>query len=97
MAAQGLNPDLPVTGRTPPTFLLQADNDDVDNSAGPPLYYLALKRVGVPAELHLFAKGGHAFGLRRTKDPITGWPMLVEDWLHAIGILSPGGAAQPRS
>jgi len=87
MAAQGLNPDLPVTPRTPPTFLLQADNDPVDDPAGSALYYLALNRVGVPAELHLYAKGGHAFGLRRTGNPITGWPVLVENWLLAIGVL----------
>jgi hypothetical protein len=38
-------------------------------------------------EMHLYAQGGHAFGLRRTKLPITGWPQLVETWLGAIGMI----------
>lgn len=42
------------------------------------IYALALDKVGVPAEVHLFAKGGHAFGLRDKADPIGGWPLLVE-------------------
>ena len=82
-----LNPDLHVTKQTPPTFLLQAENDHVDNVEDALSYYIALKDAGVPAELHLYAKGNHAFGLRRTKDPITEWPQLVETWLHTIGML----------
>jgi hypothetical protein len=39
-------------------------------------------------EMHLYAQGGHAFGLRRTKFPITGWPQLVEIWLGTIGMIS---------
>src|SRR5450432_2332792 len=50
-------------------------------------YYIALKRAEVPAEMHLYAQGGHAFGLRRTKFPITGWPQLVEAWLGTIGMV----------
>jgi hypothetical protein len=38
--------------------------------------------------MHLYADGGHAFGLRRTKDPITEWPQLVEQWLRTIGAIS---------
>jgi hypothetical protein len=40
-----------------------------------------------PVEMHLYAKGGHAFGLRRTSSPITGWPELVEQWLGSIGMI----------
>jgi acetyl esterase/lipase len=83
-----LNPDLHVTSRTPPTFLLQAENDHVDNVNDSLAYYIALKNAGVPVEMHLYAKGGHAFGLRRTKLPITGWPQLVETWLGSIGMIS---------
>jgi len=50
-------------------------------------YYIALKTAGVPTEMHLYAEGGHAFGLRRTRLPITAWPQLVETWLGAIGVL----------
>jgi len=84
----GLNPDLHVTSQTPPTFLLQAEDDHVDNVDDSLAYYIALKKAGVPVEMHLYAQGGHAFGLRRTKFPITGWPQLVETWLGTIGIIS---------
>jgi hypothetical protein len=84
----GFNPDIHVTRNTPPTFLLQAETDTVDNVNQALVYYIALKNVGVPTEMHLYADGGHAFGLRRTKDPITEWPHLVERWLRTIGMIS---------
>ena len=85
-----LNPDIRthITARTPPTFLLQDEDDDVDNVNDSLVYYIALKNAGVPVEMHLYAQGGHAFGLRRTKFPVTAWPKLVETWLGAIGIIS---------
>jgi acetyl esterase/lipase len=58
--------------------------DDVNDSMS---YYIALKKAGVPAEMHLYAQGGHAFGLRLTKLPITRWPQLVETWLETIGMI----------
>jgi acetyl esterase/lipase len=85
----GLNPDLHITAQTPPTFLLQAEDDHVDSVYDSLSYYIALKKANVPAEMHLYAQGGHAFGLRRTKFPITGWPQLVETWLQTIGMISP--------
>ena len=84
----GFNPDIRVTRNTPPTFLLQAETDSVDNVNQSLVYYIALKDAGVPTEMHLYADGGHAFGLRRTKDPITEWPRLVETWLRTIGMIS---------
>ena len=83
-----LNPNVPVTNKTPPTFLLQAQNDEVDDVNNSLVYYIALKKAGVPAEMHLYAEGGHAFGLRRTKFPITDWPQLFETWLKTIGMTS---------
>jgi acetyl esterase/lipase len=82
-----VNPEVPVTRQTPPTFLLQAEDDHVDNVDDSLAYYIALKKAGVPVEMHLYAQGGHAFGLRRTKFPITEWPQLVETWLGTIGII----------
>lgn len=82
-----LNPYVPVTGQTPPTFLLQATDDPVDTVQNSLVYYIALKNAGVPVEMHLYAHGGHAFGLRHTELPITGWPQLVETWLGAIGMI----------
>jgi len=83
-----LNPYVPVTSQTPPTFLLQAEDDPVDTINNSLVYYIALQKAGVPVEVHLYAHGGHAFGLRRTKFPITGWPQLVETWLRTIGMIS---------
>jgi len=83
-----LNPNVPVTAHTPPTFLLQDEDDHVDNVNDSLVYYLALKKAGVPVEMHLYAQGGHAFGLRRTKLPVTAWPQLVETWLRTIKIIS---------
>ena len=83
-----LNPNIPVTSNTPPTFLAQAENDPVDEVKNSLVYYIALKNAGVPVEMHLYAQGGHAYGLRRTKFPITEWPQLVEKWLRTIGMIS---------
>lgn len=83
-----LNPDIHVTRNTPPTFLLQAEDDNVDTVNDSLVYYIALKNAGVPTEMHLYAQGGHAIGLRRTKFPITEWPQLVETWLGTIGMIS---------
>ena len=83
----GLNPDVHVTRQTPPTFLLQAEDDHTDNVNDSLAYYIALKNAGVPVEMHLYAQGGHAFGLRRTRLPITGWPQLVETWLRTLGMV----------
>jgi len=92
-----LNPNVPVTRHTPSTFLLQAQNDPVDNVNNAQVYYIALKNAGVPVEMHLYAQGQHGFGLRRTELPITRWPRLVETWLQTIGMTSgePNSPAPP--
>jgi acetyl esterase/lipase len=82
-----LNPNVPVTSQTPPTFLLQNEDDHVDSVEDSLVYYIALKKAGVPVEMHLYAQGGHAFGLRRTKFPVTRWPQLVDTWLETIGMI----------
>jgi acetyl esterase/lipase len=80
------NPDIHPTANTPPTFLVQAEDDPVhvENAV---VYFLALKNAKVPSELHVYAQGGHGYGLRRTERPITTWPQAVETWLHTIKIL----------
>ena len=87
-ADNSLNPNVPVSRETPSTFLVQAENDNVDGVKQSLVYYAALKKADVPVEMHLYAQGGHAFGLRRTQVPITGWPQLVETWLKTIGMIS---------
>lgn len=81
-----LNERVHVTRETPPTFLVQAEDDHVDGVTQSLVYYVALKDAGVPVEMHLYAQGGHAFGLRRTEFPITEWPQLVDKWLQTIGM-----------
>ena len=82
-----LNPYVPVTKRTPPTLIVQAEDDPIDPVQNSLVYYIALKDAGVPTEMHLYAHGGHGFGLRRdTEFPITEWPLLAERWLRTIGI-----------
>jgi len=84
-----LNPHVHVTRKTPPTFLLQAEDDPVDSVKNSLSYFMALKEAGAPVEMHLFAHGGHAFGLRPTRQPITHWPDLVQTWLRTIDVLKP--------
>jgi acetyl esterase/lipase len=82
-----LNPDIQVTSRTPPTFLLHAEDDPIDPVENSLVYHAALRKAGVPVEMHVYVKGGHAFGLRRTSSPITEWPQSVERWLATIGMI----------
>ena len=80
------NPDIHVTSQTPPTFLVQAEDDPahVENAV---VYFMALKHAGVPAELHIYPQGGHGYGLRRTELPVTAWPQSVDAWMHTIHVL----------
>lgn len=84
-----LNPYVPVTKETPPQFILQSENDPVDDVQNSLVYFAALKKAKVPTEFHIYAEGKHAFGLRRTHFPITQWPILAETWLHTIGVITP--------
>jgi acetyl esterase/lipase len=83
-----LAPDIRVTKETPPIFFAHAGNDGVsaDNSI---LMYRALKKAGVPAELHVYASGGHGFGLRPSDEPCSTWPQRCAEWLKAQGLLKP--------
>lgn len=83
-----VNPTIPFNKNTPPTFLLQAGNDPVDTIQNSLVYYIALKKAGVAAEYHVYAEGGHAFGLKKSSLPINDWPKLAETWLHTIKMIS---------
>ncbi len=84
-------PEVPVTAQTPPMFLAHA-NDDPINAESSVMMYLALKRAKVPAELHLFAKGGHGFGLRKSDHPCSEWPQRCEEWMKSQGLLKSSDA-----
>ena len=80
------NPEIKPTAQTPPSFILQAENDPVhvENATN---YFLQLKAAKVPAELHIYAEGGHGYGLRKTKLTVTDWPRLAQIWLNSINVL----------
>jgi acetyl esterase/lipase len=84
-----VNPSVVPTSDVAPTFLVQAENDNAAHVETSLVYYQALKDAKIPAEIHLFAQGGHGFGLRPTDLPISHWPALAETWLHTIHILGP--------
>jgi acetyl esterase/lipase len=77
------SPNIKPTEKTPPTFIVQAEDDPiyVENAT---TYFLALKNAKVPAELHIYAQGGHGYGLRNNGMPVTTWPQSVETWLRTI-------------
>jgi acetyl esterase/lipase len=81
-----LDPHLLPNSRTPPTFMVQAENDRtyIDSSL---VYFRALKDAGVPAELHLYATGGHGFGVKPVGFPEEHWTHTANDWLRRIGML----------
>jgi acetyl esterase/lipase len=81
-----LTVDMKVNAKTPPAFLVHAQDDKVpaENSIA---YFLALKNAGVKGELHVYPSGGHGYGLRPTNEPVTGWPKLAEAWLRGLGAL----------
>ena len=84
--ADHVAPELPITTNTPPTFLAMSADDPVRMESA--LFYaLALKNATVPVELHIYPKGGHGYGLRRTQEPITTWPDRATDWLRDRGVL----------
>lgn len=82
-----LNPNVPVTSNTPPTFIVQAENDPVDSVNNSLVYFAALQKAKVPVEMHLYAEGKHGFGLRHKDLPIGAWPELAEKWMGSIGVI----------
>ena len=81
-----LSPEVQPTGTTPPTFLVQAEDDPI-HEENALVYFQALKEAKVQAELHIYANGGHGYGLRQTRWPITLWPALAETWLRTNRVL----------
>lgn len=88
-----LSPEIRVSPQTPPMFIVQA-NDDRVNSDNSVFLYLALKRAGVPAEVHIYAAGGHGFGLRPSDKPCSTWPQRCAEWMRSQGILKMAGGTK---
>jgi acetyl esterase/lipase len=83
-----VSPELKITAATPPTFLVQAEDDGVRVQTSV-FYYLGLLNAGVPAEMHLYPKGGHGYGLRPSANQVSTWPVRAEEWLRSLGVLTP--------
>jgi acetyl esterase/lipase len=84
----GIPGDLRISGETPPAFLVCGENDRVEIARGVPELYLALKRAGVSAELHVYAGVGHGFGVRESnRPPVSEWPQVFLEWLDGRGFL----------
>ncbi len=75
-----LAPEVQVTTNTPPTFIMQTEDDPIDAENGL-YYYLALKKAKVPAEMHLYPKGGHGYGFRSKTGGTSTYPQLIAAWL----------------
>jgi len=86
--ADTLWPGLHAPPGTPPVLLAHCSDDPVSNPENSVIMYLALKRAGIPAELHIFASGGHDFGVLQNQKLPSSWPRLCVNWLHSLGFLS---------
>ena len=88
---QRLSPTVHVVSDVPPVFFVHASDDPVNGSEveNSVMFYLALKRAGVPCELHVYASGGHGFGVRQNNGPCSGWTKVAAEWLARSGILQP--------
>jgi len=80
--------ELFVSEETPPAFFILADDDCSVPPKNTILFYMAMKEFNIPAEVHIFRKGGHGFGIRKNNIPADNWPNLFYDWLKAIEIIN---------
>jgi len=81
-----LRPEIKVTKEAPPICLIHAGDDRI-TSAGSALVYLDYKKLGIPAELHIYASGGHGFGMKPGEKPVNQWHVRVGEWLKAEKLL----------
>jgi acetyl esterase/lipase len=79
--------EMNVTAETPPVFLVLADDDKAVPPRNSIEFYSALKSFNIPAEMHIFARGGHGFGMHKNNIPADNWPVLFLDWLKSTGFI----------
>jgi len=89
---ESLSNELQVTAQTPPTFLFHTTTDTTVPPENSVLFYLALRKAGVPAEMHIYERGPHGVGLAQTDEALSSWPARLADWLRNRGLLN----AAPR-
>jgi len=85
--AASLSGENSVTKDTPPTFLFQTNEDTTVPAENSVQYYLALRRAGVPAELHVFERGPHGVGLANSDPALAEWSKLLANWLRVRGVI----------
>jgi acetyl esterase/lipase len=85
--AWDLSNELKVTSATPPTFLFHTDTDTTVPPENSVLYYMALRKAGVPAEMHIYAKGPHGVGMAQSDPALRSWPDRLKDWLRVREIV----------
>lgn len=83
-------PYIRIPAKTPPILLVHASDDPQAGPQHSVAMYMALTRARVPAELHIYASGGHGFGVRKTSQPCSTWPDRCIAWLRSQGLLKPG-------
>ncbi len=89
-----LSEGISVTSETPKAFLVQTQDDGVKVECAV-YYYLALQNAKVPAELHVYPKGGHGYGLRPTVNEVSHWPVRAEAWMKSLGVLDRKQSTSP--
>ena len=90
-----LAPGLRIPAGTPPIFLAHGGDDIISEPAHSVVMYLALKRAGIPAELHVYATAAHDFGVRPVDHPCSAWTQSCARWLRHQGFLDPSKRPQP--
>jgi len=85
---ESLSNELQVTSETPPTFLFHTNSDTGVPPENSVLFYMALRKAGVPAELHIYERGPHGVGLAPTDEALSTWPARLADWLRVRGLLN---------
>jgi acetyl esterase/lipase len=88
---ENLSNELQVTAQTPPTFLFHTSADKTVPAENSALFYLALRKAGVPAEMHIYEQGPHGVGLAQTDEALSTWPGRLADWLRGRGLLNSAG------
>jgi acetyl esterase/lipase len=88
---ENLSNELQVTPQTPPTFLFHTNSDTGVPAENSMLFYMALRKAGVPAEIHIYERGPHGVGLAQTDEALSSWPARLADWLRVRGLLNTTG------
>ncbi len=85
---ESMSNETQVTAQTPPTFLFHTNADTGVPAENSMLFFMALRKAGVPAEIHIYEKGPHGVGLAQTDEALSTWPARLADWLRGRGLLN---------